>query len=279
MQDIRLIALDLDGTVFNDQKQITPRTLAAIRAALDAGIDVIPATGRSVTGVPEEFLHMPGVRYALTANGASVVELATGKVLVSLPIDTELALQLLAIVKRFPCSLSLFVKGICYTDPEGAARVESCCPPELLNYVRSSRTVVDDLAELIRNHPGEVDKFTIMYESTEIRDAARDAVLSAFPDVEATSSVKDNLELNAPGVTKGRGLVALAEYLGLRKDQVMACGDSGNDLEMVRQAGLGVAMGNAFPEVKAVADVVTLDNNHDGVAAAIETYALGHPVG
>ena len=96
MQDIRLIALDLDGTVFDDQKHITPRTLAAIRAALDAGIDVIPATGRSVTGVPEEFLHMPGVRYALTANGASVVELATGKVLVSLPIDTELAAELCA---------------------------------------------------------------------------------------------------------------------------------------------------------------------------------------
>lgn len=83
-----------------------------------------------------------------------------------------------------------------------------------------------------------------------------------------------NLEVNAPGVTKGRGLLALAAELGLDRRQVMACGDSGNDLEMIRAAGLGVAMGNASPDVLAAADVITLDNNHDGVAAAIETYVL-----
>ena len=275
MQDIRLIALDLDGTVFDDHKHISPRTLAAIRAALDAGIDVIPATGRSVTGVPKEFLHMYGLRYALTSNGASVVELATGKALVTLPFQTDMALQLLDIVRQFRSSLSLFVNGECYTDPAGAEAIAECCPPELLAYVRDSRVVVDDLATLIRTRPGEVEKFSIMYPDTATRDAAKAAVLAARPDVDATSSVKDNLELNAPGVNKGRGLMALAEYLGLRRDQVMACGDSGNDLEMVRMAGLGVAMENAFPEVKAVADVITLDNNHDGVAVAIETYALG----
>ena len=72
MPDIRLVALDLDGTVFNDEKEITPRTLEAIRAAIAKGVDVIPATGRVASGVPEAFLRIPGVRYALTSNGASV---------------------------------------------------------------------------------------------------------------------------------------------------------------------------------------------------------------
>ena len=85
MPDIRLVALDLDGTVFNDEKEITPRTLEAIRAAIAKGVDVIPATGRVASGVPEAFLRIPGVRYALTSNGASVVELSTGKPLVNLP--------------------------------------------------------------------------------------------------------------------------------------------------------------------------------------------------
>lgn len=275
MQDIRLIALDLDGTVFDDQKHITPRTLAAIRAALDAGIDVIPATGRSVTGVPEEFLHMEGVRFALTSNGASVVELATGRPVVTLPFETELALKVLEVLRPFGGSFSLFVNGECCTDAAGAAEVERCCPPELLPYVRASRVLVPDLAQLVRTRPGQVEKFSILYADTETRDAAMAAVLAACPEVDATSSVKDNLEVNAPGVNKGRGLMALAEELGLRRDQVMACGDSGNDLEMIRMAGLGVAMENAFPEVKAVADVITADNNHDGVAEAIERYALG----
>ena len=100
------------------------------------------------------------------------------------------------------------------------------------------------------------------------------AVLAACPDVEATTSLGSNIELNAPGVTKGSGLLALAEKLGLRRDQVMAVGDSGNDLSMIEDAGLGVAMGNATPEILAAADAVTADNNHDGVALAIEKYAL-----
>lgn len=91
MPDIRLVALDLDGTVFNDEKEITPRTLEAIRAAIAKWVDVIPATGRVASGVPEALLRIPGVRYALTSNGASVVELSTGKPLVNLPFDAALA--------------------------------------------------------------------------------------------------------------------------------------------------------------------------------------------
>jgi hydroxymethylpyrimidine pyrophosphatase-like HAD family hydrolase len=85
MPDIRLVALDLDGTVFNDEKEITPRTLEAIRAAIAKGVDVIPATGRVASGVPEAFLRIPGVRYALTSNGASVVELSTCRLMLPLP--------------------------------------------------------------------------------------------------------------------------------------------------------------------------------------------------
>ena len=78
MQDIRLVALDLDGTVFNDKKEITPRTLAAIRNAVARGVAVLPATGRTASGIPAAFTSIPGVRYALTSNGASVVDLQTG---------------------------------------------------------------------------------------------------------------------------------------------------------------------------------------------------------
>ena len=93
---------------------------------------------------------------------------------------------------------------------------------------------------------------------------------AACPELEIASSIERNLELSAPGVTKGRGLMALAAHLGLTPGQVMAVGDSGNDLTMVQMAGLGVAMANATPDVLAAADVVTGDNNHDGVAQAIE---------
>ena len=94
MKDIRLVALDLDGTVFNDKKEITPRTLAAIRAACARGVAVLPATGRTASGIPAAFTSIPGVRYALTSNGASVVDLTTGEQLVNQPFGTEQALKI-----------------------------------------------------------------------------------------------------------------------------------------------------------------------------------------
>lgn len=108
MQQIRLVALDLDGTVFNDQKEITPRTLAAIQAALQKGVVVLPATGRTVAGVPDQFINIPGVRYALTSNGASVVDLQTQEKLVNLPFDAALAQRAYDVVAPFGGMMSIF---------------------------------------------------------------------------------------------------------------------------------------------------------------------------
>lgn len=145
MPDIRLVALDLDGTVFNDEKEITPRTLEAIRAAIAKGVDVIPATGRVASGVPEAFLRIPGVRYALTSNGASVVELSTGKPLVNLPFDAALASDIYDIVAATGGAMGIFIGGKAYTDYFGANDGLALMPPALRRYLRDSRIVVDDM--------------------------------------------------------------------------------------------------------------------------------------
>lgn len=271
---IRLIALDLDGTVFNDQKEITPSTLEAIRAALQKGITVLPATGRTVTGVPKAFLEIPGVRYALTSNGASVVDLQTGEKLVSLPFDMEQAERAFDVLEDYGGMLSIFIDGESYTTTANAQDSLSMVPENLREYFRSTRNEVPDMHAMMEAHPREIEKFSILYPTEAQRDAAWQAVAKACPQLEITSSIERNMELNAPGVSKGRGLMALAERLGLARDQVMAVGDSGNDLTMLEAAGLGVAMGNATREVRHAADVITADNNHDGVAEAIEKYAL-----
>lgn len=274
MQDIRLIGLDLDGTVFDDAKHISPRNLAAIEAAVQAGIVVLPATGRTATGVPAAFTSIPGVRYALTSNGASVVDLQTGEHLVDQPFSLEDSLRVYDALKPHGGVFSLFVGGKSYATKADNDLIDVLVPENLRDYFRKTRVEVPDLRTLLQEHVGEVEKFSVMYPTVEQRDAAWRDVTTACPEIEATASLGSNIELNAPGVTKGTGLLALAEKLGLRRDQVMAMGDSGNDLSMIQAAGLGVAMGNATPEVLAAADAVTADNNHDGVALAIEKYAL-----
>lgn len=274
MQDIRLIALDLDGTVFDDEKKISPRTVAAIRAALAKGVQVLPATGRSASGVPEQFTAIPGVRYALTSNGASVVDLTNGERLVSLPFTPETAQLVYTIVAPLGGMISIFIGGECYTPCDNVTASLDMVPANLRPYFRDTRIAVPDMLQTIREHPHEVEKFSIMYRTLADRNVAWQALEARCPDMELTTSLERNLEINAPGVSKGAGLMALAQRLGLTAAQVMAVGDSDNDRTMIERAGLGVAMGNATDEIRAIANTVTADNNHDGVAVAIEKYVL-----
>ena len=259
MKDIRLVALDLDGTVFNDKKEITPRTLAAIRAACARGVAVLPATGRTASGIPAAFTSIPGVRYALTSNGASVVDLTTGEQLVN---------------QQGGGMMSIFIGGKSYTTRENAENHMDVVPENLKSYFRTTRIEVDDMHATLRTHAHEIEKYSLIYHDEAERDAAWRAIEAACPGVELTSSLPRNMEVNAPGVTKGSGLLALAAHLGLTRAQTMAVGDSGNDRAMIEAAGLGVAMGNATDDIRKIADVTTDDNNHDGVAAAIEKYVV-----
>ena len=273
MQQIRVVGLDLDGTVFDSHKRISPRTIAAMKAAIARGVVVLPATGRPANGVPDEFLHLEGVRYALTSNGATVTELATGRRIVELTFDPDTALQVYTVVRQFDSAVSIFVDGRSYAAADSLDRMVQLSPPDLRPYLRDSRIPVDDMPAFLMKHRHGIEKFSILYPDYAARDAAKAAVLAAC-QVEATASLGANLELNAPGVNKGRALVTLAETLGYTSANVMACGDSDNDLAMIRMAGLGVAMGNAEPDVLAAADAVVADNDHDGVAEAIERYVL-----
>ena len=274
MQDIRLVALDLDGTVFNDKKEITPRTLAAIRNAVARGVAVLPATGRTASGIPAAFTSIPGVWYALTSNGASVVDLQTGQQLVKQPFATADALKIYDILARNGGMLSVFIGGKSYTTRENAAHHMDVVPENLREYFRTTRVEVEDMPATLQAHAHEIEKYSMLYHDEAERDAAWRSIEAACPGVELTSSLPRNMEVNAPGVTKGSGLLALAAHLGLTRAQTMAVGDSGNDHAMIEAAGLGVAMGNATDDIRKIADVTTDDNNHDGVAAAIEKYVL-----
>lgn len=125
---IRLLALDLDGTVFTDDKRITPTTLQALEEAIAAGVVVIPATGRPLDGLPQAFLEIPGVKYALTCNGAAVWRLADRTKLVDMPFSTSQSLDAMAMMEQYRCTVDIYIDGKVYTTPK-ACRMPSCTPP------------------------------------------------------------------------------------------------------------------------------------------------------
>ena len=273
---IRLIAVDLDGTVLDDRKQLTPRTLEALREAGRQGVLIVPATGRTHAGLPPELLALPGVRYAITSNGARVMDLAAGKALRELYIPRGTALAAYDALSAFDCMTDLFQDGRGYSTEANRAASYRFVPDNLRDYVLNTRTVLPDLRAFIASQERGIEKLTIFFLDEDERRRAWAEVAALGVDV--VSSLPLNMEINAAGVDKGAGLLALAEQLGLPASALMACGDGGNDTAMVAAAGLGVAMANAFPEVKAAASYVTASNNEDGVALAGEKVVRGKEV-
>lgn len=273
---IRLLGLDLDGTVFNSEKRITPATLAAIRRAIAAGCQVLPVTGRILAGLPAQFTAVPGVAWAVTANGAAIVRLADGQVVHAVYLDRAAALDAAALCLSCDAMVDVYTGGLAVTQADRFARLEEFSSPEMVPYFRASRTVTADLPAYVRAGGAGIEKVTALFTSEQQRQEAM-ARLEADGRYLVTSSLPNNLEVNARGIDKGKGLLLLAKMLGIPPAQTMAIGDSSNDLPMLQAAGLSVAMGNATAQAKAAAHALTADNDHDGVALAIERYVLEPP--
>ncbi len=274
-RDIRIVALDLDGTLLDSEKRLSEVNRVALEAAARRGIAIVPTTGRFFGAMPEPVRNLPFVRYAITINGAQVYDRLTDAALVreELPLETALAIM------RYLDGFDVIYD--CYQDNWGRmtrAMQEKAADytPDVhyLKMVRELRQPYPDLKAYLTERGADVQKIMLFARSLEVRAQIAEGLRVRFPEIAISSSTVNNLELNAGTAHKGRALQRFAEALGLTLDNCMALGDGLNDLTMIRAAGLGVAMANAHPDVLAVADAVTASNDEDGVAKAIERFCL-----
>lgn len=274
MQQIRMIGLDLDGTLLSSDKKLLPYTKDVLHRAVAAGIYILVATGRPYTGIPEELRDFPGIRYALTSNGARVLDTEKNKVLIEQLLPLESAKKALRVFSKYDTLQEIYFDGQGYADADKLEHVERYHPnPHMWEYVRTTRKPVPDIWDVIRQENRDMDKVQGLFADIKDRDAAWEE-LSVFEDLELVASLGYNIEINAAGVNKGTALVELGRMLGIPREEIMACGDGDNDVALVREAGVGVAMENAQEQVKAAADYVTETNDEEGAAKAIERFAL-----
>ena len=272
---IKLIALDLDGTLLTTDKRITARTRAAIEECEKRGIQIVPATGRAMRAVPAEILELPGVRYGIFTNGASVWDIREEKSIAAQYIDWQTTLKAIEILERYPMLYDLYIEGRGICEAQFLERLEEFgVPPENCRIIRSSRQPVPNLIAYLKEFHPPVQKINLIFREKAVKAEVR-RVLSQIDALSVTSSLPWNLEVNAQGATKGGGLERLRAHLNISREETMAFGDGENDLPMLQAAGLGIAMENGADFLKKQADIITLTNDRDGVAAAIEQYALG----
>ena len=268
--EYKLLGFDLDGTILTGEKKLTERTKRALEDAAASGMIVLPATGRPFSGVPKEIMEVRGIRYALTSNGARIVDAQEGKVLYEQPVPKEIAEKILDIYDKYDTLQEIYFQGVGYISESDLKRADQIMEsPAMAEYVRSTRKVVKNIREQMQKFPGGVDKVhAIFADQTEKMRALQE--LEQMEEITVTRALSNNIEVNAEGVDKGKGMLKLAELLGIRREEIIVFGDGWNDLSMIQEAGCGVAMGNAQEVVKEAADIVTDSNEEDGVAKIIE---------
>lgn len=276
---IELIALDLDGTLFDNRSMISAKNKDAIRQAVGQGVTVVISTGRPYSGLPLSDMEELGIRYAITANGSAIYRVPEKELLYENALSWEEGTALLQELSHHELRMDAFINGTGYTQASNTDITDLLdMPDSLKQYIRNSRNIVPDLTEYVRANRFSVTKLTMNFVpdaqgNFPERDRA-EAVLKAHPEITYVCGGFHNLELTKTGVSKSEGLAFLCRMLSIPIENTLTCGDSENDLDIVRAAGIGVAMGNAALLIKEAADFISLTNEEDGVAYAIEKFVL-----
>ncbi len=271
---IKLIALDLDGTLLDDQKRLSYENETVLRECIRRGIHIVPCTGRIWKGVPDFIKNIEGIRYAITVNGALIYDRQENKELHKCYLSNELAMEMLDFAGNYHIMYDAYIKGCGISESRFIEHMsEYGISPTVQQMVLDTRTIVPSIQEYVRACNCPAEKVNYFFADLALRETVRQE-LRKRGDVVVSSSLSNNLEINAVGATKGDGIAFLANYLGLDMEETMGIGDGDNDMTMMQMSGVGVAMGNAEAGVKAAADYITLTNQEDGVADAIRKLVL-----
>ena len=251
----KLLALDMDGTLLDSRKQVSPKTQQAIEELAKTGVAVAYCTGRSLPEMRDVRRALPFVRYGSQVSGALTYDFETDTVISATPLSTDICLQLIRAGALENAMVDIDRMHLVRMATYRSMFEEVC-------------TRTDDLEAYVREHEGQVLKINLYHMDTESRERTRRRI-QGLP-IKLADSERTSLESTAQGISKDKGIERICSRLGIGMDQVVAIGDAPNDTDVLRAAGCAVAMGNATPEIKQLADLVVADNDHDGIAEAIE---------
>ena len=272
--DIRMIALDLDGTTLTSDRKISRRTREVFERCREKGVHVVVSTGRVFTALPEDVKAIRGIEYAITSNGAHINEIASGKSIYDDYLSAAAVDEVAKLYRELDAEIEVFFDGQAFIAEDYYNDIrEHGLEYRSAEYVLWSRRPVSDVAALMLSNRDRIENVNFCFSSIEALEQNRAAV-TAIPEATITSSFQTNLEVGGPNTSKKKALIELMKRLGIEREQLMCCGDAPNDIQMIEYAGLGVAVGNAWGGTKDHADYITGTNDEDGVAQAIEKFVL-----
>jgi len=264
----KLIAIDMDGTLLREDKTISKETLRAIQRAKSKGVKIVLSSGRPIDGIKRYLKELDLIRdgdYAIAYNGALIQETKTNEIIAKTLMKFEDVSYLYDISKKLNVNIHLLTKN-------------SCLTPKWNPYSQIEKDINEIPLEIVdfNNLPEDTSIVKIMMvdDPKILTEAIEKLPQEVYERYSVLRSSPYFLEFLDKKVNKGYGVALLANKLEIKSDEVICIGDAGNDIHMLQFAGLGVAMGNAFPEVKEAADYITLTNEENGVAHVIDKFVL-----
>lgn len=273
MSQYQLIAFDMDGTLLNSNKQISPETLNAIKRATDAGKTVILCTGRNLAELNAFTEIIPGLRYLDCVSGACVYDLKEKKTLYSQALDPGIVKKLMEFGMEEGAMIHVLSERSIVQKDQQSHMADF--------HMGIYQTMFDQITDKLENiynsfceEPFPVLKLNLYHRDEASRARTVERIKAAGLETALALAESTSLECSDKGIDKGVGLKKLCEHLRLPLEQTIAVGDADNDTMALKTAGLAVAMGNATEPIKALADVIVADCDHNGCAEAIDKYLL-----
>ncbi|MBO7675418.1 MAG: HAD family phosphatase [Atopobiaceae bacterium] len=266
----KLLALDMDGTLLTSDKRVSPRTRASLEHLAQRGVPLAYCTGRNVLELLEYPRELPFVRYGVLASGAVVHDFATQEDLEVHALDPDVLVGAMEVAQAEGPMTHVMALSQSVVRPDDLRDMARFGMGIYQGMFDNICTRERDLEGWVRMHPGEVIKINFYHANAASRDKTRRRLEESGLPLTLANAEQGSVECSALGVSKGKGLASLAKMLGIELSEVVAVGDSVNDAEALKVAGMPVAMGKASAGARQLARLVVADNDHDGIVEAIE---------
>lgn len=263
--DIKLIAVDMDGTLLDDHSKVSEENLKAIRRLSKKGISVVPVTGRTYHEIPVEVRDEEYVKYFVFSNGSGIYEKGKG-IMYSSTIERDTAVGIYALLTSYETFIEIYSGGYPWAD-KNKVNKESFdyykINPRFQQVIMEKRKRAEDFGAMLKNESLKPELFDAFFRDMSDRAECLERIHNRYPEIEVVSSMGNNLEIMNKSTNKGTGLKRLCEMLSVDIGRTLALGDSKNDMDMFKAAGISYAVSNACDEIKAATNGIICSNNEN----------------